>query len=87
MLTIELNETAEGKLRAEAKTKGVPPEVYAREILEGVLLPARTEGQKLLDELEEEGLLGAWKDRPESQNAQAYARELRQRAWSRNRED
>jgi hypothetical protein len=39
MITVELNENAEHRLRANAQARGLPAEAYAKELLEGLLLP------------------------------------------------
>lgn len=78
MLTIELSEAAEERLRAEASAKGVPPEVYAREILEALLLPAV--GQRLANHWERDDVIGS---RPDITDSDACADELRETAWRR----
>ena len=79
MLTIELNETAEERLRAEADAKGVPVEAYARELLEGVLMPSP--GELLVEQWRQHGIIGS---RPDIADSDAYARELRESAWQRS---
>lgn len=81
MLTIELNQTAEERLRAEAAAKGMAAEVYAREILEGLLLPLA--GQRLVDHWRHDGVIGS---RPDITDSDAYSRELREQAWKRDSE-
>ena len=81
MLTIELNETAEERLRAGAEAKGVPAEAYARELLEGFLSPSI--GERLVEQWREDGTIGS---RPDIADSDAYASELRARAWKRSEE-
>lgn len=45
MITIALNEAAEDRLRAKAEAKGLDAEAYAKELLEGLLLPPTGTGQ------------------------------------------
>lgn len=42
MITVELNENTEYRLRAKADAEGVPAEAYARELLESALAEAAT---------------------------------------------
>lgn len=37
MITVELNKNAENRLREGAEAKGLPVEIYARQLLEGAL--------------------------------------------------
>jgi len=83
-ITIDLPQELAGELSAEAARLGLPLSAYAERILTArTLLPNRpTTGAELVKYWEAEGLLGT---RPEIQDSQAHARELRQRAERRER--
>lgn len=85
MITVELERSVEERLKTDAEARGITAEQYVREILEGALRGPMKTGQQIVRELEQEGILGAWKDRPDTEDAQAYARALRERVWTRER--
>ena len=49
MINVELDEAAENRLRARAEAKGLQAEAYAKELLEGLLMP---NGERSSDDIE-----------------------------------
>ena len=86
-LTIELTPTTEAKLRARAAQEGRDEAEIARHAVDQYLQAgeaqpiAPTIGARILAELEEEGVLGLWQDRPEG--SVELAREFRRQAEAR----
>ena len=81
MLRIDLDQSAEDRLRTEAEAKGMPAEAYAKEILERMLLPSA--GQKLVEQWRRDGVIGSLANILEGER---YAQELRETTWQRGEE-
>ena len=85
-LILELPPALESKLRKRARTEGRAEAEVALKAVESYLRSTddkveTTFGARILAELEAEGALGLWQDRPE--DSVALARELRKQAETR----
>jgi hypothetical protein len=78
-------------LEAEARRRGVTASQVICELVEGAMAEAKLEtpggtGQELIEELTENGMIGAWKDRTDVDDPTEFARKLRERVWTRTHE-
>ena len=88
-LTVNVSPEAESRLQRRAKINGIPLTELISEIVEeasrhiGDHSKPMT-GAELVAQLEADGVVGAWANRPDITDSAQFARELRQRAEHRN---
>ena len=100
-ITVDIGVENERRLKAQAARRVVGPETLASELVVSGLqngdhgreevnlskMDARSDGGETMTarKLLESGIVGMWKDRPETQDAPRFARMLRERAQNRRR--
>jgi hypothetical protein len=74
------------RLRAKAAAFDVPPQEVKEAADPGAAAGKPKSGRELLAALDAKGVIGVWADREDIGDSVEFARQLRERAWTRRRD-